>query len=221
MKTLSIIIVIIILAVLLILSITACKSGRKVLASTHRPDEQVVDWQRALKYLEDGNRRFVDGKIIRRDADAEDRMILKGGQKPFAVIVTCSDSRVSPEIYFDLKLGDIFVIRNAGNIADMTTLGSLEYAVEHLKVPLVVVVGHSSCGAVNGAFTGGEFPENLQSIIDAIAPAIDSSGDLDEAIHRNVDHAVELIRSNEIVRHMGAVVMGAHYDIETGEVSFQ
>jgi len=221
MKLLSIIIVVAILAVLLVLSITACRSNKPKLTDIHKPDEQVDDWQTALKYLEEGNKRYLEGKTSRSETDGADRDILKEGQKPFAVIVTCSDSRVSPEIYFDQKLGDIFVIRNAGNIADKTALGSLEYAVEHLNVPLVVVVGHSSCGAVNGAFHGGEYPENLQTIIDAITPAIGASEDLEEAIQLNIDHAVERISGNDIVKHMGARVVGAHYNIETGVVIFR
>jgi carbonic anhydrase len=173
----------------------------------------------ALRFLEEGNKRYLEGRTLER-TNAEDRAILKDGQNPFAVIVTCSDSRVSPEIYFDQKLGDIFVIRNAGNIADATALGSLEYAVEHLRVPLVVVVGHSACGAVNGALSGGEFSANLQTIINAIRPAIESDDNLDDAIRTNIMYNVGLIRANETVRQAGATVMGAHYDIETGEINF-
>ena len=184
----------------------------------HNPAELVGDWQTALRYLENGNKRYLENRGIKRDTNAPDRGILKDGQKPFAIIVTCSDSRVSPEIYFDQKLGDIFVIRNAGNIADTATLGSIEYAVEHLKAPLVVVVGHSRCGAVTGAKNGGEYPENLQTIINAISPAIKDSETLEDAIHANIDHVVKRIRENKIVKQMGAAVIGAYYDIESGEV---
>ena len=136
-------------------------------------------------------------------------------------IVTCADSRVVPEIYFDQRLGDIFVIRNAGNIADTAVLGSIEYAVEHLKAPLVVVVGHSSCGAVTGALGhSGEFPENLQTIINTIKLAIEGKENLDDAIHANIKYVAAQIKDNEIVHEMGATVLGAHYDITTGKVSF-
>jgi len=190
-------------------------------AKMHSPSEVVSDWQVALQYLKDGNKRFIENQGAVRNTNAKDREILKGGQNPFAVIITCSDSRVPPEIYFDLKLGDIFVIRNAGNIADSTVLGSIEYAVEHLKSPLVVVVGHSHCGAVTGAFSGGEYPENLQTIINAICPAIKGIGTVDEAIHANINSVVKHIKENKIVEHMGAKVIGAYYNIESGEVLFE
>ncbi|MCL2182698.1 MAG: carbonic anhydrase [Chitinispirillia bacterium] len=173
-----------------------------------------------------------------RNTNAADRDVLKSGQKPFAVVITCADSRVPPEIYFDQKLGDIFVIRNAGNIASTTALGSIEYAVEHLHSPLVVVVGHSSCGAVGGAFAAkgehkGEHKEehegehaappaeNLQIILNTISPVIANSGTPDEGIHANIAHVVESIKSNKIVEHVKATVIGAYYNIESGEVSFK
>ncbi|MCL2208422.1 MAG: carbonic anhydrase [Fibromonadales bacterium] len=118
-------------------------------------------------------------------------------------------------------MGDIFVIRNAGNIADSTVLGSIEYAVEHLKSPLVVVVGHSHCGAVTGAVSGGEYPENLQTIINAICPAIKGIENVDEAIHANINSVVKHIKENKIVEHVEAKVIGAYYNIESGEVLFK
>jgi len=187
----------------------------------HTAAELVGNWEAALQYLSDGNKRFVENKGIIRNTNKEDRDILKDGQKPFAVVVTCADSRVAPEIYFDQKLGDIFVIRNAGNIADAAVLGSIEYAVEHLHSPLVVVVGHSKCGAVTGALSSdGHFPENLQTIIDTITANIKGSSDLNTAIKNNVNSTVDLIKENHIVEEVHAKVMGAHYNIESGEVSF-
>lgn len=205
---------------LLFIILTACNDGKINSDEIHNPGEQVSDWQTALKYLEDGNRRYIENQTIERNTNQSDRTILKDGQNPFAVIVTCSDSRVSPEIYFDQRLGDIFVIRNAGNIADATALGSIEYAVEHLNVPLVVVVGHSSCGAVAGALQGGEYSRNLQTIIDTIIPAIDDSDNLDSAIRSNIDYTAKLIRENETIMTTGAIVISAYYDIETGMVIF-
>lgn len=187
-------------------------------ANTHRPEDRVGDWQTALRFLQEGNQRYLENKTIARNSNADDRQVLKDGQNPFAVVVTCSDSRVSPEIFFDQKLGDIFVIRNAGNIADQTALGSIEYAVEHLKATLVVVVGHSSCGAVTGAFTGGEYPENLQTIIDAISHSIGHSSDVDGAIHANINSVVNIIKHDKIVIETGAEVVGAYYNIESGKV---
>ena len=191
------------------------------MADTHNPGEQVTDWRAALRYLEDGNIRYLKNQGIARDTHHLDREILRHGQKPFAVIITCSDSRVVPEIYFDQKLGDIFVIRNAGNIIDTSVLGSVEYAVEHLKAPLVAVVGHSHCGAVTGAMSGGgEYSENLSAVINAIRPVVKKCGNLDEAIHANIHHVVETIQQNTVIKDMGATVIGAYYNIESGEVTF-
>ena len=186
----------------------------------HDPAEQVADWHTALRYLENGYKRYIENRGIARDTDTQDRETLKAGQKPFAVIVTCSDSRVSPEIIFDQKLGDIFVVRNAGNIADTTSLGSIEYAVTHLKVPLVVVVGHSRCGAVYGALNSGEYSENLQIVVNTIRSVTKDCKTLDEAVHANIDYVVKRICENNIVIRMGAKVIGAHYNVESGEVSF-
>jgi len=187
----------------------------------HDIREMVTDWQVSLRYLKEGNKRYLAGEGIQRDTYAEAREILKDGQKPFAVIVTCSDSRVAPEIYFDQRLGDIFVIRNAGNIADATALGSIEFAVGHLKAPLVVVVGHSACGAVAGALAeGAEFSKNLQAVINKIKPGVENIEDLDDAILANIKHVAEQIETNKVVVEMGATVLRAHYDITTGKVSF-
>lgn len=189
-------------------------------AKIHTPEELVSDSQTALQYLKEGNQRYIDNQTIERNSNAKDREALKDGQQPFAVIVTCADSRVSPEIYFDQKLGDIFVVRNAGNIADETTLGSIEYAVEHLGTPLVVVVGHSSCGAVTASFNGGENPSNLQSIIDKISSNIEDSEDLDGAIRANIDSTVETIKEDIVIEETGTTVIGAYYDIASGEISW-
>jgi len=211
------------------LSVAACSSTadnssdsneQSETANIHNPGETVSDWQTALQYLKDGNQRYVDNQTIARDTNTEDREALKDGQHPFAVIITCSDSRISPEIYLDQKLGDIFVIRNAGNITDATTLGSIEYAVEHLNAPLVVVVGHSSCGAVTAAFNGGEYPSNLQSIVNTISDSIIGSNDVDEAIHENITSVAEKIKEDTVVEELGTKVIGAYYDIVSGEISW-
>lgn len=114
----------------------------------HTPDEIVDSWQTAMQYLEDGNRRYVDNVTEARNIDDQDRKTYSEGQYPFAAVVTCSDSRTAPEIFFDQSMGDIFVIRNAGNITDTTVIASIEYAVEYLHTPLVVVIGHSLENAI-------------------------------------------------------------------------
>jgi len=190
------------------------------LQNIHNPDQSVTDPDVSLQLLKYGNKRYVENKTIARDTNNMDRTFLKDGQKPFAVILTCSDSRVPPEIYFDQKLGDIFVIRNAGDIADSTALGSIEYAVGYLNVPLVCVIGHSKCGAVTAAFCGGEAPVNLQSIINAIKANISKSADVADAIHDNINGMVEIIKQNSIIADNNTTVAGAYYDIETGVVTW-
>jgi len=186
----------------------------------HNPDVSVTDWNAALGYLVQGNARYVEDQVILFEVNEDMRSILAGAQKPFAAIVTCADSRVAPEIFFNQNVGDIFVIRNAGNIADTTALGSLEFSVAALKVPLIVVVGHSACGAVKGAMAGGDYPSNLQGIIDTITPSVKDIDDLDEATIANVAAQVKTITDNEVIKSAGTKVVGAIYDIESGRVSF-
>ena len=187
----------------------------------HKPEELIEDAKIALQMLKAGNERYVKGELIDKSSYKADREILSGGQKPFAVVITCSDSRVAPEIFFDQKHGDIFVIRNAGNVADATALGSMEYAVEHLKSKLVVVCGHSKCGAVIAACSGGdELPPNIKHIVEHIKPAVERGGDADTVIRHNVEVMVERVKADDIVKKSGATVVGAYYDIHTGEVEW-
>lgn len=186
----------------------------------HRPEELIEDANVALQMLKEGNERYLKGELIQKNSYAADRSVLNSGQKPFAVVLTCSDSRAAPEIFFDQKLGDIFVIRNAGNIADTTTLGSLEYAIEHLKSRLVVVCGHSKCGAVTAACSGERLPPNIKHIVDHIEPAVKKGGDVDAVIHSNVGLMVEHIKADEAVKRLGVTVVGAYYDIHSGAVKW-
>lgn len=188
--------------------------------ATHQPGALIQDAQQALDLLKAGHARYISGELQSKESYAEDRNVLSGGQKPFAVVLTCSDSRVAPEICFDQKLGDLFTIRNAGNIADDTVMGSIEYAVAHLKTPLIFVVGHSKCGAVTASFEGGEFPPELQSILDAIKPACDGASDVDSAVRNHIANTTDLIQRNEIVRDSGARVVCAYYDITTGGIEW-
>jgi len=211
----------VVLALVMLLSAAAHHAEAEAVRYYHDIREVVTDWEVSLRYLQEGNIRYLAGASLERGPLAEIREILGEGQHPFAVIVTCADSRVAPEVYFDQKLGDIFVIRNAGNIADETALGSIAFAVGHMRAPLVVVVGHSACGAVAGAMIeGAEFSENLQSVINRIRPSVYNEEDLHAATLANIRHAVEQIEANPIVIEAGARVLGAHYDIVTGEVSF-
>ena len=126
----------------------------------------------ALKLLTEGNARFVSGKRLFPNQTAARRQALTGGQQPFAIVVCCSDSRVPPELVFDRGFGDLFVVRTAGHAVDQAALGSIEYAVDHLGVRLIFVLGHEKCGAVSAVVAGGHAPGHIANIVYAIAPAV-------------------------------------------------
>lgn len=184
----------------------------------HKPDVKVTSAEEALQLLKEGNERYRANQLSDKGDYAASRQVLAGGQKPFAIVLCCADSRVAPEIFFDQKLGDIFVVRNAGNVVDETVLGSIEYGAEHLGSPLVVVLGHSCCGAVTAACEGGHLPANIQSIVNRIAPSVAKGGDVDAVIHTHAKAMAEQVRQNEIIKHMGTRVEAAYYDIVSGEV---
>ena len=174
----------------------------------------------SLLSLKAGNERFVTGNLSNKGTYAEDRKKLCEGQQPFAVVLCCSDSRVAPEIIFDQKLGDLFVIRNAGNVVDEDVFGSIEYAVEHLGTQLVVVLGHSSCGAVTATCQGGDLPGHILYLAKRIQPAISTSCRIDDNARRHARRMAQLIEINDIVKHVGARVVSAFYDIRSGKVEW-
>jgi len=185
-------------------------------------------WEKLLE----GNKRFVSGNLAKKDFSLEKRKELLKGQKPYAVVVGCSDSRVPPEIIFDQGLGDIFVIRVAGNVLDPVSLGSIEYAVEHLKTPLIVILGHTRCGAVHATIhSHGKAEGNLKAIVEKIMPAVSkakrvakSEEDLlNKAIEENVKLQKEFMLRNskiikEYVKANKVQIVMAIYDLETGEL---
>lgn len=189
----------------------------------------INDGKHALERLLEGNQRFAASRALHPHQTPERRAELLSGQQPFAVIVGCSDSRIPPEVIFDFGLGDVFVIRTAGNVLDDVGLGSLEYAVEHLHVPLILVLGHEYCGAVTAAVQGGEAHGHVSSILNAIQPAVVQAktepGDvLDNAIKANVARIVEQIKTTEpilsqAVQDGSIEVVGAYYHLESGKVS--
>lgn len=179
----------------------------------------ITDPKEALQALKDGNKRFVESKPSVKN-DTADRLETENSQKPFAVILTCADSRTSPEIYFDAKIGDLFVLRNAGNFATDVELGSIEFATAVLGAPLVVVTGHSSCGAVHATVDKPEVPEKLQKVLDNIAPGIEGITDKPAAIEKNTKTVVDIVKANPVVQKQGTLVLGAYYDFHTGEVTF-
>jgi|ERR1051326_316449 carbonic anhydrase len=183
------------------------------------PDRSPADpW----KELDDGNRRFVNGK----PADRKDKCRIactSTGQRPFAVVLTCADSRVAPELAFDQRIGDIFVVRVAGNVATDEAIGSIEYAVEHLHTPkIIVVLGHEKCGAVDAALHAESAEGLVPSILNRIYPAIKGLGpnDLDKAIRANVNlTAATLPRYSHAIHSKGIPIVGAYYSVVTGRVS--
>ena len=161
-----------------------------------------------LQQLIDGNARYVAAQLHHPHQEPERRITVAKKQYPFAIILTCADSRVAPEIVFDQGLGDLFVLRVAGNIVDDAVIGSIEYAAEHLGSSLIVVMGHERCGAVDAAVKGGEVPGHIGSLVQAIHPAVvkakGMSGDLlDNSVRSNVEMvAGELKAGKPILAHL-------------------
>jgi carbonic anhydrase len=186
-----------------------------------------VSADNALKNLLDGNARYRAARLMHPDQTIQRRQELVNSQKPFAVVLGCADSRVPPEIIFDQGLGDLFVIRVAGNIASSDVLGSIEYAVEHLGSKLVVVLGHEKCGAIQAALARN-MEGHIRDLVKAIAPAVSAAkkkpGDrVHNCVESNVKSVVHEIEANDrIVHHAveknGVKVVGAMYDLETGVV---
>ncbi|MGZ3515325.1 MAG: carbonic anhydrase [Thermodesulfobacteriota bacterium] len=199
-------------------------------------DGSGVTADEALQRLLDGNKRYVESRMTAcGEANAAAREKLANTQKPYAVILSCSDSRVPPEIIFDKGLGEIFVVRVAGNVPDPIILGSIEYAVEHLGSTLVMVLGHERCGAVTAAVDAKGKPEgNIGVIIKAIAPAVKQAKTeykgkekpelVETAINDNVKLvAADLTKQSSVLKHFveqGKVkIVGAKYDLDDGKVS--
>jgi carbonic anhydrase len=189
----------------------------------------------ALERLRSGNARFVKDASVSLPIDDVRRQAQVKGQSPFAIVLSCADSRVPPEVIFNAGLGEVFVVRTAGGVTDKAVLASIEYAAEHLKAPLLVVMGHESCGAVKTAVEAKpgapSLGPNLDALVAAIRPSfarMSTSPDLEhlrEAILANVEQEVNdiLIRS-AIVKHLvgeGQLqVLGAYYEFSTGLVRF-
>ena len=188
-----------------------------------------VDPDTILATLLAGNQRFMAANYTHPNQTAGRRVEVAQGQHPVAAVLACSDSRVPPELLFDQGLGDLFVIRLAGNIPDDAAMGSLEYAAEHLGVKLAVVLGHKRCGAVDAAVKGGEAPGHIKMLVEAIMPAVRASkgmaGDLvDNAVHLNVSQITAKLRGTapilaEMVHEHKLKVVGAYYDIDSGKVT--
>ena len=213
------------------LTLAACSTNRtakEVLDSVGPPPEPATP-DDAIQALVEGNARFATlAPQVRDTADIE--LLWTSGidqkQEPLASVLGCADSRLAPEIIFDQFVGDIFVVREAGNIAvSPTNLGSLEYGQAVLKSKVLVVLGHSNCGAVQAAYTNAEPGGNIQSVIDAIRPAIAGATSLEDAIMRNVRVVKDQIRKDSVILREAEqseelAIVGAYYDIKTAVVRF-
>jgi carbonic anhydrase len=194
----------------------------------------------ALERLKDGNGRFAANQPAHRAGAEDRRRELTGGQQPFAIILGCSDSRVPAEIIFDQGLGDLFVIRVAGNIVEPSQIGSIEFAASKFGTRLVVVLGHSQCGAIAETISELQEPTenrsaNVGAIVDFIRPSVEpllehmqDSGDdaiIAQAVRANVRASAEKLRHGsgiieELERNDGLLIVGAEYSLETGLVDF-
>ncbi len=184
--------------------------------------------QDILERLKDGNDRFVADKLDNKLQDSSRRGNLTGGQEPYAIVLSCADSRVVPELAFDTGLGELFVVRVAGNIANNSSIASMEYAVAHCGSKVIVVLGHQACGAVTAATKGGDNGHNLNHLLSHITPAIAAAPEgatVNEIVKINAQLTVkELCDRSAIIK--GAVdngtvkVVAGYYNLDSGKVDF-
>lgn len=189
--------------------------------------------ERSLALLREGNARFASGEPMRPHLSNERRAMLTEGQEPFAIVFGCVDSRVTPEVVFDRGLGDLLVIRTAGQAVDDAVLGSAEFGAVTLGIPLVVVLGHEQCGAVIATIealrSGTSADGSIATIVEAVAPAVErATGDDDELLDRatrdNVRNVVARLRKNPVLSELEGgdrlAIVGAHYAVSSGIVEF-
>jgi carbonic anhydrase len=195
------------------------------------PEAAVTTADEALQKLLEGNHRYVANKTLDPHQTEARRIEVAQGQDPFATILGCVDSRVPPEIIFDRGLGDLFVIRTAGQVIDRAVLGSIEFGAAELGIPLVLVLGHEKCGAVNATIQALETNEQAEgsigTLVDGIKPAVEAArsqpGDLlDNAVRANVELGVARLKESPVLAGLLAqgklTIVGGRYDLETGEV---
>ncbi|HEX7246831.1 MAG TPA: carbonic anhydrase [Actinomycetota bacterium] len=193
----------------------------------------VASGEKSLALLKEGNARFASDDSRRPHLSEARRISLADGQEPFAVVFGCVDSRVPPEVVFDRGLGDLLVIRTAGQAIDAAAIGSIEFGAAELGIPLVTVLGHEKCGAVNAtieALDAAATPEgSIGAIVESIAPAVRrSSGEgeelLDHAVRANIVNVVARLRESPVLTELEdsgrLVIVGAHYALDTGVVDF-
>jgi carbonic anhydrase len=207
-------------------TIAACFLGFGCLLAAEETTPS-VDPSAALTRLKAGSERFSHAASSSSKPTRARRLATAKAQHPFAIIVGCSDSRTPPEMIFDQNIGDLFVVRTAGNLADDFALGSIEYAVEHLGARLIVVLGHSRCGAVAAAVESANAPGHIGGIVSDIRPAVEAvqadGGDvLVNAIKGNIDRVTKRIEEKAELGSLASSVrvVEAYYDLDTGKVSW-
>ena len=214
------------LLIFLMLFLAALSCNRPI------PETDIIVTGDPLERLMLGNKRFMSGHPVHPDETLDRIRKLKKGQNPFVVVVSCSDSRVPPELVFDQGIGDVFSIRTAGNVIGDYELGSIEYAVEHLDVKLVLVMGHENCGALDAYIHQGKerHHDHIQKLIDYIHDEVEEKQlpdslkhSLEFTILANIRHGVNLLRSSEpilgkLYKEKKIKVIGAIYDLDNGEV---
>lgn len=189
-----------------------------------------MDAKEALKNLVEGNERFYNSNHFFPNLVEERRLELISGQNPFAVIISCSDSRVPAEIVFDRGLGDLFVIRNAGNLVSSSVIGSVEYAISYLEVPLIVLLGHDDCGAINAALKSSSNSFFVREIQEKIMPAVEEAkkqgGDLMfNAVINNIKIQGDKLKTAgkiipEYIANGKVEIKGGYYCLKSGRINF-
>jgi len=209
---------------------------------TQKQEEKQVNTEKPIDNLKSGNERFVSGHPVHPDETLDRIRELKKGQNPFVVVVSCSDSRVPPELIFDQGLGDVFSIRTAGNVIGDYELGSIEYAIEHLHCKLIVVLGHENCGAIQAYASSGSEKhdsdneahgaDHIQNLVAYIAAEEEEKNvpdslksDIDILVKANISHGVNLLKSStpilkSLVEKNEIEIIGAYYDLDNGKVLF-
>ena len=179
-------------------------------------------WQESLNILREGNARFIQHKM--NNVLHHDLQTLSEAQNPYAVILCCSDSRVSPDIIFDQSLGSLFVIQNAGNVSDTSVLGSIQYAIQHLKTPLIIVLGHTYCGAVTAAHENKKMKGPLQDLITQIDENLILNGTAEDSIRNHTLATARLLntalKTHQAKIEQDAQVLPAVYDIASGYITW-
>lgn len=181
-----------------------------------------------ISRLQAGNARFVEDKLDGQLNDSSRRQALTSGQAPYAIVLSCADSRVVPELAFDTGLGEIFTVRVAGNVANSSSIGSIEYAVAHCGSEVIVVMGHQSCGAVTAAVAGGDNGYNINHMLSHITPAIsacEEGASITDIVKKNAEMTAEELKKRssiigDAVASGKVKIVAAYYNLDSGKVDF-